>query len=261
MTASFEARKQFTNNYDQIFQRCQEAVHHCHFRLRRADPSSGRIEAKVGMGLRSWGENIIIEVDREGGVLARSECSVPTQSIAWGKNEHNVNHFFDRLSVLLNQPATPPVSTSPEPAPAFKILEESDVREHTEIVGTEELPLDNRRGSDVLTVEHEFSKTVTNEISVEIERQGQVGIKLDLLGLLKVEVAALLSRQLGYKNGESTTRRHTSRFTVSPGDSVIYEIVWKRKTRTGKYEILAGNQRVTVPFNARFGLQYEVKAK
>lgn len=258
---SFDAKKQFTNSYDQIFPKCQEAVYRSGFKLIKSDLPSGHIEAKVDWGLRSWGENIIIQVDQKGTVLVRSKCSFPTQIVDWGKNKDNVYSFFDHLSVLLNEAPSPPVPTSPpEASPSFEILQEFDVREYTEIVGTEELPLDNRYGSDNLTVEHEFSKTVTSEISVEITQQLQGKIGLDLLKLLKVEVAALLSRQIGYNNGEPTTRRYTSRFNVKRGDLVIYTIVWKRKIHSGKYEILAGNQSVVLPFNARFGLEYEVTA-
>lgn len=260
MANSFEAGEQFANNYDQIFPKCQEAVYRSGFNLIKSDISSGHIEAKVGMGLRSFGENISIQVDQKGTVVVRSECAISTTMVDWGKNKDNVTKFFDSLSALLIEASSPSVPTSSEVSPSFEILQEFDVQEDTEIVGTEELPLDNQNGSDDLTVEHEFSKTTSSEISVEITQQLQGKIGLDLLKLLKVEVAALLSRQVGYNNGESTTRRYTSRFSVKPGDFVIYTVVWKRKIRSGKYEILAGNQRVVVPFKACFGLEYLVTA-
>jgi len=112
-----------------------------------------------------------------------------------------------------------------------------------------------------LTLEHEFSKTATNSISLETRQQSQGGIGLSFLEQLKVEAAEHLSKQIGYTNGETVTRRYIARLSVKQGDFVVYTIVWKRKVRSGKYEILVGNQHVILPFNAHFGLEYELTAE
>lgn len=261
MARKFVAKREFSKAYDEIFAKCKEAIDHGGFLLKEADLTSGRIRGTTRAGWRSFGENIDIQVDQAGTVLVHSECTMPTQLVDWGKNRDNVTSFFDNLSGLLDIAPTRPVQASQEVSPSFEILGESNVREYTEIVDTEKLPLDNRYGSDVLVIEHEFSKTVTSDISVETTQQieGQVG--LEFLNLLKAEVAALLSRKIGFNSGESTTRRCTLRFSVKPGDFVIYTIVWKRKVRSGAYTISVGNRSVVLPFDARFGLEYEVTSQ
>jgi hypothetical protein len=258
MGASFEAEKFFANKYDELLLGCREAIIRSGFQLREFDPASGRVKAKAPMSWRSYGDNITIQVNQKGIVSARSEC---LNLLDFGKNKENITIFFDNLSALLIEISGTLPSTPSQSSCLFEIMQAVDVQEHAETIDIEEFPLDNRYGSDDLTVEHEFSKTVTNEISIEEKGQLQGRIGLDLLGILEGELIKLLSRQIGYTNGESTTRRYTARLSVKKGDFVVYTVVWRRKIRHGKYEVLVGKQRVVFPFRACFGLEYEVIAK
>ena len=66
----------------------------------------------------SWGENIDIDVfyvnDNASQVVIKSECSLPTQIIDWGKNKSNVNKIYNQLiSVLASAPVAPQMPMQP----------------------------------------------------------------------------------------------------------------------------------------------------
>ena len=103
-TASSEAIREFDNEYDLLFSKCIEAVHSCGFDLRIPEPNSGRIEAKSGIGLRSFGENITIQINKKSSLVhVFSKCVLNTTMFDWGKNRDNVTKFFEHLSILINE--------------------------------------------------------------------------------------------------------------------------------------------------------------
>ena len=61
-------------------------------------PSQGKFVARNSANLRSWGEEIAVEVYYDGTVTARSKCLLVTQCFDWGKNRRNVKAFFDEVS-------------------------------------------------------------------------------------------------------------------------------------------------------------------
>jgi hypothetical protein len=77
------------------------------------------------------------------------------------------DHVLEQYSIFQSRSLTPPSLDSPEPSQNLSIQEDTDISESLEIVGTDEFPLDNRFGSETLTVEQEVSKTVSNKISLE----------------------------------------------------------------------------------------------
>jgi hypothetical protein len=62
--------------------------------IERDDPDG--MAARTKPSWRSWGEIIKIELD-DGGAKVSSECSLPTQSIDYGKNKINVQKLVDAL--------------------------------------------------------------------------------------------------------------------------------------------------------------------
>ena len=55
------------------------------------------INLKHGVSFSSWGENIRVTLTSQGGqtmVDIYSECVMPTQVVAWGKNQENVQFLF-----------------------------------------------------------------------------------------------------------------------------------------------------------------------
>ena len=79
----------------------------------------------------SWGENIDIDVfyvnDNASQVVIKSECSMPTQIIDWGKNKSNVNKIYNQLiSVLASAPVAPQMPMQPV-APVAPVAPEQPV--------------------------------------------------------------------------------------------------------------------------------------
>lgn len=194
---------------------------------------------RCGEGLHGFGGlEVINKVFLEG--------QVPTQFNHSKSSEHIQN-----ISIPIE-------STLSEP---FKILREFDVEEDTEILSVDELPLDNRFGSQVLILEQEFSKSANNEISFESTQEQQGKVTADFLRILKAELTLDLSKNIGYKYGESTTCRYITKISVNTGDFIIYTIIWKRKIRRSNYEIQIENQRYIISVVARYGVDYEITSK
>jgi hypothetical protein len=71
------------------------------------NPATKVFTGSTGMGLTSWGEDITVWVavtPQGSAVNIKSECSLPTQLIDWGKNKENINKFATELSRLLQAP-------------------------------------------------------------------------------------------------------------------------------------------------------------
>jgi hypothetical protein len=50
--------------------------------------------AEVGVNFWSWGEKVSVEIDRGGTISVESRCRLPTQCFDWGKNQRNIDAFF-----------------------------------------------------------------------------------------------------------------------------------------------------------------------
>jgi hypothetical protein len=153
-----------------------------------------------------------------------------------------------------------PVKRALASAP-IQFIKELSVQESEEVVGTEEYPLDNRFGDQAFTTVRQVSRESTNELSVDTSSQltGKVG--LEVLSAIKAEIEAQVSRQTGQKIGEKVTESQTLTFSVGPKSSVLYQVVWKRKIRSGERLYLSGGNPVTVPYRINYGLSCEVRTQ
>lgn len=143
----------------------------------------------------------------------------------------------------------------------IQILDEGNIQESEIIVDIEEFPLDNSAGTDALKIEHEISKSVSNELSVDSSTQKGRVLNQGLISLLKLEISSNLSKHLGHNIGETITRRQKLVFTVQPRHSVVYKIIWKRKIRTASCGVLVDGRRSQVNYKASYDLTYEVKSE
>ncbi|HEV3143350.1 MAG TPA: hypothetical protein VGZ47_05630 [Gemmataceae bacterium] len=67
-----------------------------------------RVVANIsGQIFVSYGEKVTIDIEREGWVRVRSECSFPLQWMDWGKNAGNVRQFFARLEDIIDEGSRP----------------------------------------------------------------------------------------------------------------------------------------------------------
>lgn len=60
--------------------------------------SDSQLLASTGMGLRSWGERIEIELLPDNQLSITSKCALPTQCFDWGKNRANVRLFLAEMA-------------------------------------------------------------------------------------------------------------------------------------------------------------------
>jgi hypothetical protein len=146
------------------------------------------------------------------------------------------------------------------PAP-IQFIKEIGVHESEEIVGSEEYPLDNRFGDQPFTAVHQVSHESTNELSVDTSSHLDGKVGLTILSAIKAEIEAQVSRQTGHKIGEKVTESQTLTFSVGAKSSVIYQVVWKRKVRSGERLYLSGGKSVTVPYRVYYGLSCEVRTQ
>jgi hypothetical protein len=155
-------------------------------------------------------------------------------------------------------PPTPSVSSSD-----VQFVEDRIGFEAEEIVGNEQYPLDNRFGDQPFTTVRQVSRESTNELSVDSQYKGGVRIggeiKVKLIASIKAEIEAEISRQTGRKIGEKVTESQTLTFSVGPRSSVLYQVIWKRRVRSGERVYLLGKNPITVPYKVSYGLSCEVR--
>jgi hypothetical protein len=96
MTAKFEASK-YGLDRKQLMENIKNVLGACRFKIKSIDENAGTIRAITRLSLWSWTEKIDIKVGDMGSVMVKSECSLPSQFIDWGKNKRNVNKFFKML--------------------------------------------------------------------------------------------------------------------------------------------------------------------
>src|SRR5579875_761436 len=101
MTVSYRYNMRFPGSREQISRACLEAVRQSGFKVTASDVAAGWVEARAGVSLRSWGENVYVRVDREDRVDVTSVRRVPFTTTDWGKNKSNVDRIFARLASLL----------------------------------------------------------------------------------------------------------------------------------------------------------------
>ena len=149
-------------------------------------------------------------------------------------------------------------ATAQEP---IQFIKELSVQDSEEVVATEVYPLDNSFGDQLFTTVRQVSRESTNELSVDAGSQLGGKVSLTVLSAIKAEIEAQVSQQTGQRIGEKVTESQTLTFSVGPKSSVIYQVVWKRKVRSGERLYLSGGNHVTVPYRINYGLSCEVRTQ
>lgn len=98
MAAKFEDSKKFALNKSQLLDKVKMVIEKCNFEIKSFDKDLGLIQAKTKISLWSWSENIEVRIQDDGHVKVKSECSLPSQFIDWGKNKRNVKQIFESLT-------------------------------------------------------------------------------------------------------------------------------------------------------------------
>ncbi len=165
------------------------------------------------------------------------------------------------LRQITNKAASTSVKQNANSTPQIPNGDLTETTHHndTDIYSEDEFPIDNRFGSEALTVEHEVSKTASNELVIDskADKSGSFGADVSFF---KAQIAASISKQIGHTIGESITRKQRFTFTVKPGQISIYKIVWKRKVRSGEYLISVNNKLIPIAYRVEYDLVCEVRS-
>jgi hypothetical protein len=79
--------------------------------------------------------------------------------------------------------------------------------------------------------------------------------------VIKAEVEAQFTKQTGQKVGEKVTESQTLHFSVGPNQAVVYQVIWKRKVRSGEHLYMASGTPLTIPYRVNYGLSCEVRTQ
>lgn len=96
--------KKYPNPYNDVLNAILQGIKDCGFSKKTADWSSGYIVVSTGASLRSWGEQIEIQVSEAEGSTEVSITSSPqAQLIDWGKSRENIDRLFTAIEKYLKR--------------------------------------------------------------------------------------------------------------------------------------------------------------
>ena len=107
MAASVEKMLFIDLPFEQVYGVIGSALQQIGATISYVDPHSCIFVASRKVSMTSWGETITISPFRTSkgcSLRIKSECSLPTQLIDWGKNNENIKNFSFALSKILNTP-------------------------------------------------------------------------------------------------------------------------------------------------------------
>jgi hypothetical protein len=116
-----ETRQAFPFGYDQVFEGLLAVLGPAGFNVKSRDQVIGRITASAGMSAFSWGEDVVIQVQRSSEtsttISVQSNLKVGFNLTATGKNAQNAERIIGALSHYL-QTGGKDVQTSVAAAPS-----------------------------------------------------------------------------------------------------------------------------------------------
>jgi len=107
MAASAEKTLFIDVPFDRVFGMMITVMTNIGIKSYTCDPATKIFSASTGMNLASYGEDLMIAITptvKGSAVRIRSECSMPTQLVDWGKNKKNIDRFAQELGRLLGAP-------------------------------------------------------------------------------------------------------------------------------------------------------------
>jgi hypothetical protein len=143
---------------------------------------------------------------------------------------------------------------------AYQVVRDEDLGEHDEIIRTDEFRVDNSKGTALLPVERELSMTVTNQVTLTIPGEFDDQARIPV-GVVSAEIAAKVTQETGHQFNQNVTVRDKQTFPVEPGTAVTFRIKWKRQVRSGKHIVVVDSREVTIPYEAYYGLTYDIETE
>lgn len=82
---------------EQVFEAAVRAIESCGWEITEENEKAGVVIAKTGMSLRSWGEEIVIQISTEEGKTLIHVSSESSQLLDWGKSSENLKKLGEKL--------------------------------------------------------------------------------------------------------------------------------------------------------------------
>jgi len=175
----------------------------------------------------------------------------------------------ERMALLREQVSASPEGQRPvrRRAPSSRSASVRIVGDHVSteeytVIGTEEVPMDNRFGNVTMYSEHHFSRTASNRVSLQWSKATLAGLGLGggALVSLRAEAEREIERSLGLEFDSTVTRSVKLRFAAAAGRMSRYRITWKQEVRHGTFEVEADGKRFEMPYLVTHGLSHIVES-
>ncbi|MBF0110534.1 MAG: hypothetical protein HQL76_15305 [Magnetococcales bacterium] len=142
----------------------------------------------------------------------------------------------------------------------IELLGESMLQEESIILATEEVPLDNRFGNQILTSEHEFTKSATVALTIGQDQTNGGQVEAVFLPIMKTLIRGELKKSLRVDFDTMITRRVKINFSTQPGQWVRYRLTWRQTSRRGLFNLKIGGEIHNIPYLVTFGLSHAVES-
>ncbi|MBF0621328.1 MAG: hypothetical protein HQL54_05325 [Magnetococcales bacterium] len=145
-------------------------------------------------------------------------------------------------------------------APSIEFIRETIHPEPPIVLSTEEVPLDNRFGSNTLISEHEFARTATVQLRLGQTEQTSKLSKANWWPILEGFIQKELGKNRGVEFGSQIARRVKITFSAEPGKFILYKVIWKQESCRGSLLIRVGHRAYKIPFFIAYGLSHSIES-
>lgn len=129
-----------------------------------------------------------------------------------------------------------------------------------EVVGAEQVRIDNRNGSDSVTRRTQVSKTVERTLTTSVQRSAEGSISANIMSVIQGQLAQKLTWDSSHQVGETITSSEEVELVVKGGEAVVYELTWTVECERGKANVQLGGVRHVVSYEARYGLEMSIQS-
>ena len=130
-----------------------------------------------------------------------------------------------------------------------------------ETVGSEEVSIDNRSGSDSVTRRTQVSKTIEKTLTTSMQRSVDGSISANIFSVVEAQLAQQLTWDSSHQVGETITSSEEVELSGKGGEAVVYELTWTVERERGEAEFQLGGSRHVVSYEARYGLQMSITSR
>lgn len=149
---------------------------------------------------------------------------------------------------------------SAETIERVKLVKVTPDAQSREVVGIEQVSIDNRRGNESVTQRTQVSKTIEKTLTTSMQRSVDGSISASIFSVVKGQLAQKLTWDSNHQVGETITKSQEVELKAKPGEAVVYELTWTVRCDRGEAEFQLGGSRHVVSYEARHGLEMSINA-